>query len=100
MYSLMIIGADHLGKIPEKLEEMGYKKIAHINGRKNQMVKLKIPSNIDVILVLTDYINHNLTAVIKNKAKELGIPICYAKRSWCSIHRKLIDHKNTDLIPV
>jgi hypothetical protein len=87
--SLMIIGADHLGNIPKKLEKIGYSEIVHVNGRKSQMVKQKIPEHVDVILILTDYINHNLSSVMKQKAKEIGVPIRYAKRSWSSIHREL-----------
>jgi hypothetical protein len=89
MRSLLIIGADHLGNIPKQLRKIGYKEVTHFDGRKVQMVKRKIPEHIDLILVLTDYINHNLSTVIKQKAKEKEIPICYAKRSWSSIHQVL-----------
>ncbi|MDV2686517.1 DUF2325 domain-containing protein [Alkalihalophilus lindianensis] len=89
MSSLLIVGADRLGAIPGKLEEMGFDNITHINGRKVQMVKREIPSHIDLVLVLTDFINHNLTSVLKKKAAEQNIPICYAKRSWCSIYQSI-----------
>ncbi|RBW69545.1 DUF2325 domain-containing protein [Bacillus taeanensis] len=89
MRSLLIVGADHLGTIPSKLGKVGYKRVVHLSGRKVQMVKRKIPDHIDLILVLTDYINHNLSAVIKQKAKEQEIPIRYAKRSWSSIHQAI-----------
>ena len=48
----MIVGADHLGNIPKKLEGIGYNDIVHVNGRKSQMVKYKIPEHVDVILIL------------------------------------------------
>ncbi len=89
MTSMLIVGADRLGSIPKKLEEIGFDDITHINGRKVQMVKKEIPSHIDLILVLTDFINHNLTSVLKKKAMEQEIPICYAKRSWCSIYQAI-----------
>ncbi|TWI54044.1 DUF2325 domain-containing protein [Halalkalibacter nanhaiisediminis] len=89
MTSMLIVGADRLGSIPKKLEEMGFDDITHVNGRKVQMVKKEIPSHIDLILVLTDFINHNLTSVLKKKAMEQEIPICYAKRSWCSIYQAI-----------
>lgn len=89
MRSLLIIGADHLGSIPKKLGDIGFKEVIHLSGRKVQMVKRKIPEHIDNILVLTDFINHNLSTVIKQRAKEQNIPICYAKRSWSSIHQAL-----------
>ncbi|OLS35521.1 dihydroorotate dehydrogenase [Alkalihalophilus pseudofirmus] len=89
MSSLLIVGADRLGSIPQKLEGLGFKQITHVDGRKAQMVKKEIPSHIDLILVLTDFINHNLTSVLKKKAAEQNIPICYAKRSWCSIYQSI-----------
>ena len=89
MTSLMIVGADHLGSIPKKLEEMGYANILHISGRKTKMVKRDIPAGVDMILVLTDFINHNLTTVLKKKAMEQDVPVCYAKRSWCSIYKAI-----------
>nr|WP_295970858.1 DUF2325 domain-containing protein [uncultured Bacillus sp.] len=91
MNSLLIIGADHLGVIPEKLTSVGFKKILHMSGRKVQMVKRDIPENISCILILTDYVNHNLTSVIKKRAKNQSIPIFYAKRSWSSIYNVLKD---------
>ncbi|ARK28604.1 DUF2325 domain-containing protein [Halalkalibacter krulwichiae] len=89
MSALLIVGADHLGAIPKKLESLGFSEIIHVSGRKVQMVKKEIPTHIDLILVLTDFINHNLTGVLKRKASEQKIPICYAKRSWCSIYQAI-----------
>ena len=89
MHSLLIIGADHLGVIPKKLFSLGFNEVLHISGRKAQMVKKAIPENISYILILTDYVNHNLSTVIKQQAKKQDIPIFYAKRSWCSIFQTL-----------
>lgn len=89
MSALLIVGGDTLGKIPNKLEEIGFREVLHVSGRKVQMVKKEIPAHIDLVLVLTDYINHNLSGVLKKRAQERGIPVCYAKRSWCSIYQAL-----------
>jgi hypothetical protein len=89
MPSLLIVGADHLGNILDKLSDFGFDEVHHISGRKCQVVKRGIPENVDFILVLTDYVNHNLSKVIKQKAKEQSLPICFAKRSWCSIYQVL-----------
>ncbi|MBB6444242.1 DUF2325 domain-containing protein [Bacillus benzoevorans] len=89
MRSMMIIGGDHLGQITKKLEGEGFKEVIHVSGRKAQMVKRDIPQKVDIILVLTDFINHNLSGVIKRKAQEQGIPIRFSKRSWSSIYHEL-----------
>ncbi|QOY36106.1 DUF2325 domain-containing protein [Anaerobacillus isosaccharinicus] len=89
MRSLLIVGADHLGTIPQKLIELGFSEVTHLCGRKVQMVKREIPENVDSILVLTDFINHNLAKALKKKAQDQSVPVYYAKRSWCSIYQAL-----------
>lgn len=89
MNSLLIIGADHLGVIRDKLSTVGFDEILHFDGRNARMVKKEIPERIGCILVLTDYVNHNLTGVIKKRAKTKEIPVFYAKRSWSSIYQAL-----------
>ncbi|WP_102345505.1 DUF2325 domain-containing protein [Bacillus sp. Marseille-P3661] len=89
MANLMIVGADHLGNITEKLREHGVKNVFHVDGRKVNMVKRDIPVDIDVVFVMTDYINHNLAKMIKQKAKNQEVPTYYVKRSWCSIFQAI-----------
>jgi hypothetical protein len=93
MESLLIIGGDHLGQITKKLEGEGFKEVIHLNGRKKQMIRKEIPRKVDLILVLTDFINHNLSGVIKRQAQEQGIPICFSKRSWSFIHKEIQKRK-------
>ncbi|HWO98487.1 MAG TPA: DUF2325 domain-containing protein [Bacillus sp. (in: firmicutes)] len=89
MKSLLVVGGDKLGNIPEKLEQQGFKEVIHLNGRKSRMVQMNIPRKVEVILILTDSVNHNLSNVIKKKAQEKSIPICYSKRSWYSINKEV-----------
>jgi hypothetical protein len=89
--ALLIVGADHLGAIPDKLLCAGFDEVLHINGRKDNAVKKGFPQKIEGILVLIDYVNHNLSNVIKKWAKSQAIPIYYAKRSWSSIHKALLE---------
>ena len=89
MRSLLIVGADRLGLIPDKLISLGFDEVLHVSGRKNKMVEKEIPEKTSCILVLTDYVNHNLSTVIKKRAKNQSIPIYYANRSWCSIYKAL-----------
>ncbi len=50
----------------------------------------KIPENVDFIILLYDYVNHNLAYKIKKLAVNRNIPIVYAKRSWSSIYQKIV----------
>lgn len=85
--SVLIVGGDGLGKIPEQLSQCGFDCIKHITGRKCQ--NCKINQKPDMILVLTDYVGHNLCKTVKSKAKEREIPILFSKRSWACIYKKL-----------
>ncbi|ALA69809.1 dihydroorotate dehydrogenase [Geobacillus stearothermophilus 10] len=89
MASLLVVGADHLGHITNKLERSGFREIIHLNGRKVNMVKRDIPEHVDAILVMIDYVNHNLAKKVKEKAKSKDKPIYFAKRSWSSINAVL-----------
>jgi hypothetical protein len=89
MESLLVVGGDKLGDITKKLQNTGFKNIIHLNGRKIKRSRKEIPEKIDIILVLTDYINHNLSKVIKKEAQEKAIPIYFSKRSWSSISKEL-----------
>ncbi|WP_010493263.1 DUF2325 domain-containing protein [Paenibacillus elgii] len=89
MPSILVVGADHLGNMPDHLANIGFDEVMHMSGRKCQMVKKGIPEKVDAVLVLTDYVNHNLTKAIKQQAKEQEVPIYYAKRSWCSVQKAL-----------
>lgn len=82
----MVVGADHLGNITEKLLRTGFGEVYHIDGRKVNSVKKGIPESIDIVFVLTDYVNHNLAKIIKQKAKDQAKPIYFVKRSWSSIY--------------
>ncbi|MBU9710564.1 DUF2325 domain-containing protein [Evansella tamaricis] len=89
MSSLLVIGGDKLGAIPDQLKKLGFSDVLHVDGRKVQMVKKEIPDNVDLILILTDFINHNLAKKIKDRASKKEIPICYSRRSWCAIYKSL-----------
>ncbi|MCK8826677.1 DUF2325 domain-containing protein [Natroniella acetigena] len=85
--SVLIIGGDNLGKIPAKLTKLGAELIRHTTGRKCK--NCVIPSDTDMILVLTDYVNHNLCEMAKCNAKKCQIPILFSRRSWSCIYKKL-----------
>jgi hypothetical protein len=84
--SVVIVGGDHLGSIPKELDKIGVTDIEHVTGRTGQKMRGKIPEKADLIILLCDFVNHNL-------AGTRGIPIIYAKRSWSSIYQKIKDSR-------
>lgn len=88
--NIMIIGADHLGKIDKNLlESYGITSISHVHGRKPSERSLKIPRATSLVVVLTDYVNHCTAKSIKEEAKSHGIPTVFARRSWSSLNEQL-----------
>jgi hypothetical protein len=98
MKSLLVVGADHLGTISNKLRDYGFNEIIHLDGRNVNMVRRDIPKNIDIVFVMTDYVNHNLAKVVKQKAREQAKPIFFVKRSWSSIHQIMEENNLTAIV--
>ncbi|KYZ74931.1 hypothetical protein AXX12_15235 [Anaerosporomusa subterranea] len=87
---ILIVGADYLGEIADRLSAMGITEIQHISGRKAVSGrKSQISCAVELVLVLVDRLNHNTMRQAKLTAKSKSIPIIFAKRSWCSIEQKL-----------
>ncbi|HBC95509.1 MAG TPA: dihydroorotate dehydrogenase [Clostridium sp.] len=87
--SILVIGGDRLGNIKSKLKENGFNKIGHVSGRKKGDRKIKIPENTDLVLVLTDYIGHNISGIIKNQSKRSDVTIMFCRRSWSSMYKNI-----------
>lgn len=87
--SLLVVGGDNLGNIMNNLKRRGFDEIKHVSGRKNSQKFLTVPENIDMILVLTDYINHPMCKAIKKQVKSTNKKVIYSKRSWSYINKVL-----------
>lgn len=92
--SVLIVGGDHLGGIPKELDKLGVNEVRHLTGRSGQKIRDGIPEKMDFIIMLYDFVNHNLAHKIKNLAENKDIPILYAKRSWSSIYQKMKECQN------
>ncbi len=77
----LLIGADRLGNIPTLLEDRGVQNFEHWDGRKKGMRKMKIPTDVDVVIVFTDFIEHRLTERIKSETKAMNIPCIFSRRA-------------------
>jgi len=87
--SVFIIGGDRLGSIAENLKRYGVTEVRHITGRKKGHTLIDLPENIDLILVLTDFVSHCLAAKIKEDAGKKGKKVLFARRSWSHIAKVL-----------
>lgn len=88
--SIFVVGADHLGEIEANLKNLGCRSLTHLKGRKNiHKRNLNIPEGTDLVLVLTDYVHHNIARSVKDSAKLKSIPVIFSKRSWASLSQKI-----------
>lgn len=87
--SVLVVGGDKLGNIEDKLAQSGFSNIFHITGRKRGDRKIKIPNEIDLVLVLVDYIEHPLMNIIKKETRKQGIKLVFSKRAWSHIENKI-----------
>ncbi|MEG6615217.1 DUF2325 domain-containing protein [Peptococcaceae bacterium 1198_IL3148] len=98
--SVFIVGGDKLGNIGDKLKKYGFDRVFHEKGRKMIRNKnLNIPVKTGLVIVLTDFVNHNISEMIKKQAKNKEIPIIHTKRSWSAISQKMYQiHETGSLV--
>ncbi|QNO14248.1 DUF2325 domain-containing protein [Alkalicella caledoniensis] len=87
----LLVGGDRLGNIPNTLEKYGIKEYIHWTGRKKGMRNCHIPSEASMVIVFYDFIEHNITHIVKKKAKQSNIPCVFSKRACTDLAKKL-DH--------
>lgn len=85
----LLVGADCLGNIPNILTEYGIREYTHWTGRKKGMRNMEIPNTTDMVIVFYDFIEHNITKVIKEKAKQNNIPCVFSKRACSDLAKQL-----------
>jgi len=80
--SVLIVGADYIESIKKELQRRGVKEIHHMSGRNaSEERKKKIPQEIDLILILGDYLNHNTLKGLKKQARKDETPVIFSRRS-------------------
>jgi hypothetical protein len=90
----LIVGGDRLGNIPKLLMNKGFSDYIHWKGRKKGLRNKKIPTNVDIVIVLYDFIEHSLTQKIKSQTKSMNIPCLFTRRSCIDLN-KLLNSCNT-----
>jgi len=82
--SVLILGGDKIDPIREVLYDMGVKSIIHWTARnqKNRCKKDRpIPISVEIVLMLTNFLNHNAMKHYRAEAKSKGLPIVYSTRN-------------------
>jgi hypothetical protein len=89
--SAVVVGADRLGNIPSLLREHNIAITHHITGRDpaHQKKAPRIPSGTQVLILLTDFLGHNVMKTFRNAAQKGGVQVVACRRSVCSMQQAL-----------
>jgi hypothetical protein len=95
--SVLVIGGDNITPIKAVLSSLGVIEILHWDARnKNNVTKKKLPQNLDCLVFLTNFVNHNAMHKFKSEAKKRNIPFICAKRSESAIFCEFCKFLNKD----
>lgn len=78
-----VVGADRLGNIPDVLGQHGIEILRHISGRDaaDQRRVTTLPSGTQLLILFTDFLNHNAMRGFRQAANDQGVPVVACRRS-------------------
>jgi hypothetical protein len=87
----LLVGADRLGNIPDVLADHGITIRQHVSGRdrSHQRRLAGLPKGIQLVVLFTDFLGHNVMQSFRSAAREEGIPLVCCRRSACSLRQAL-----------
>jgi hypothetical protein len=85
----LIVGGDYVDGLLEELAGLGLSRVEHWGGRKVREVNRPIPADMDLVVVLFDYVNHNLLRKVEVAAARQGLQVIYSRRSAGELRRKI-----------
>lgn len=79
----LVVGADRLGNIPDMLGTLGIRIARHITGRScaHQRTLPALPGNVQLIILFTDFLGHNVMRSYRSQAEARGIRVVACRRS-------------------
>lgn len=92
LVSAVVVGADRLGNIPDVLKVHNISIKQHISGRDPAHQKkksLQLPSGTQLLILLTDFLGHNVMKTFRAAAERSGVPVLICRRSVCSMKQAL-----------
>lgn len=87
----VVVGADRLGNIPDLLRDHSINIIHHISGRdpSHQRRALQLPSGTELVILLTDFLGHNVMKSFRQAAQRSGARVLACRRSVCAMQQTL-----------
>ena len=89
--TVLIVGGDHVEPLKREIRAHGHERVEHWDGRKVGFTRKSIPSSTRLVVILCDYISHNLLIALKRQANRNEVPLVFCRRSGSDLRRKLDD---------
>ncbi|WP_028356929.1 DUF2325 domain-containing protein [Brackiella oedipodis] len=91
MTQALIVGADKLGNLPLLLKEHNIEIGHHITGRdtSHQKKVLSLPNGTKLVILLTDFLGHNVMKSFRGAAQKEGVQVMACRRSKASMQQAL-----------
>ncbi len=87
----VLIGADRLGNIPERLAALGIQIVRHVSGRNvsHQRRLPALPANVQLLILFTDFLGHNVMKSFRAQAQSEGVRVVACRRSASCLEEEL-----------
>lgn len=87
----VVVGADRLGNIPDVLNGHNIRITHHVSGRdpSHQRRGLQLPTNTAVVILLTDFLGHNVMKAFRQAAQKSGAKVMACRRSVGAVQQAL-----------
>jgi len=76
----LIVGGDAVDNVRRQLAEQGYDQVAHWQGRKTGDCRRTFPRNLDLVVVMLGFVNHNLCKRVREEADRQDWPVRFLGR--------------------
>jgi hypothetical protein len=87
----MLVGADRLGNIPERLASLGITITRHVSGRSatHQRRLPALPRDVDLLILFTDFLGHNVMKTFRSQAQAEGVQVIACRRSASCLEEEI-----------
>ncbi|HUH42281.1 MAG TPA: DUF2325 domain-containing protein [Sulfurimonas sp.] len=97
--SILVIGGDKISSIESILKTLGASSIVHWDARKKASTCRKIiPIDIECVVMLTSFLNHNAMKYFRSEAKKRDLPIVCSKHNSSCFYDEYIKVMGTDCL--
>ncbi|MFY9348120.1 MAG: DUF2325 domain-containing protein [Orrella sp.] len=88
----VVVGADRLGNIPDVLNGHNIRITHHVSGRdpSHQRRSLQLPIDTGLVILLTDFLGHNVMKAFRQAAQKSGARVLACRRSVGALQQALM----------